>query len=396
MDPPEEVNALELSSLLEETINDHDSSNNGRPPLHPSRQLKSPRYNNQQQTSVRKGNNYFNLPVAFPPIPSASTSATSSNNKFSFRQLVLIFNLVGIVTILITISSKTEKVIESNVEGGTTYEVLHNHKVGDDDSSSTTVVTNKEGGMIGFHNPSLENTYGANHYYKPKGVGYSIRPQGGLHPIYMLDMTDDDKKQLEVNADYYEANNYELSPYSDKRLKLTDSERITENNEWKAKLQKIRDTYGYWKFVDDYSTKNNGKSRPTVNWSNVGNKDNYNVLLGEIDPSVFPKDSWQTDDVYITNFITEGKALIKRVIQSISDEYGWDTPESTGGIQLPDATSEEKKNIGGNFGIAWMYEKCFEALVKKLLNAMITNDHFFVTLGGHSAAAGHGKKREID
>lgn len=68
MDPPEEdVNALELASLIEETTNDH-SSNNGsgsRPPLHPSRQqqFRSPRNNNntnfrQHQQSKRS------LPIA--------------------------------------------------------------------------------------------------------------------------------------------------------------------------------------------------------------------------------------------------------------------------------------------------------------------------------------------
>ena len=41
--------------------------------------------------------------------------------------------------------------------------------------------------------------------------------------------------------------------------------------------------------------------------------------------------------------------------------------------------------------VGWMYERSFRALSKKLLKAMITNDHFFVTLGGHSAAAGHGE-----
>lgn len=48
------------------------------------------------------------------------------------------------------------------------------------------------------------------------------------------------------------------------------------------------------------------------------------------------------------------------------------------------------KSIDASKGIAWMHEPSFHALVKKLLNAMMTNDHFFVTLGGHSAAAGHG------
>ena len=37
-----------------------------------------------------------------------------------------------------------------------------------------------------------------------------------------------------------------------------------------------------------------------------------------------------------------------------------------------------------------MHRPSFEALAKKLLNAMITNDHFYVILGGHSAAAAHG------
>ena len=37
-----------------------------------------------------------------------------------------------------------------------------------------------------------------------------------------------------------------------------------------------------------------------------------------------------------------------------------------------------------------MHDVSYDALVKKLLNAMMTNDHFFVVLGGHSAAAGHG------
>jgi len=40
--------------------------------------------------------------------------------------------------------------------------------------------------------------------------------------------------------------------------------------------------------------------------------------------------------------------------------------------------------------VAWMYEESVRALSRKLLRAMMTNDHFYVTLGGHSAAAGHG------
>ena len=119
-------------------------------------------------------------------------------------------------------------------------------------------------------------------------------------------MTQSELQKLTDSDEYYTADNYELSPYANEQLKLSDTERSTENIEWKDKLQSIRDTYGFWNFVDDYVIKNK-KPRPTVDWTTIGNnKDkSYNPLLGEIDKEDFLKDSWQTDDVYITNFIKD-------------------------------------------------------------------------------------------
>eukprot|EP00978_Attheya_sp_CCMP212_P013725 scaffold34550_cov56-Attheya_sp.AAC.6 len=37
-----------------------------------------------------------------------------------------------------------------------------------------------------------------------------------------------------------------------------------------------------------------------------------------------------------------------------------------------------------------MDQHSWDGLVRKLLHAMVTNDEFYVVLGGHSAAAGHG------
>ena len=48
-------------------------------------------------------------------------------------------------------------------------------------------------------------------------------------------------------------------------------------------------------------------------------------------------------------------------------------------------TTTTTTTVGGTKDaiVSWMYNSSYNALSKKLLNAMITNDHFFVTLGGH-------------
>ena len=102
----------------------------------------------------------------------------------------------------------------------------------------------------------------------------------------------------------------------------------------------------------------------------------------------------------MTNFLREARVLIKRVQESIYAEYGWGRSSITDdqvagrktsfGVYLVPPNEPKGKGIDAAKGIAWMYKDSFDHLVKKLLNAMMTNDHFFVILGGHSAAAGHG------
>lgn len=102
--------------------------------------------------------------------------------------------------------------------------------------------------------------------------------------------------------------------------------------------------------------------------------------------------------IYISNFIYEGRALLHRVRNAIYDELGWEEEDSSnrgGGIQLLPDNNNNNDNVdttttttttdgGTNDAIvSWMYNSSYNALSKKLLNAMITNDHFFVTLGGH-------------
>ena len=387
MDPPEEDD--ELASLMEETLNDNVGRSKFGNRSSPTRRQQHQRQHQQ-------------------PTPSVGGSTILG---VRYRIVFLLLNLAGIVLLLVIVANKTESATEidaatSKVEvhhfdrpGSAVNATPSSSSKGDENKtpSSTSASSSAGGGdsqYIGFHEPSIENIYGANRYYKPNGVGYPISPQGGLHPIYMNEISDEETKE-QLSAEKYFDDNYELSPYADVRLKLSDEARKAEQADWEKKLQDIRDTYGYWNFHDDYPTKNNGKDRPVVDWATVGdekkstknNNDYYNPLFGEINKQDFPKDSWQTEDSYITNFLSEGKKLIKRMIQAINDEYGTEA-----GVELTKADGS-KRNVGGGNSWAWMYEDSFNALAKKLLNAMMTNNHFYVILGGHSAAAGHGKRK---
>mmetsp|Transcript_12704 Transcript_12704/g.21883 ORF Transcript_12704/g.21883 Transcript_12704/m.21883 type:complete len:195 (-) Transcript_12704:94-678(-) len=91
---------------------------------------------------------------------------------------------------------------------------------------------------------------------------------------------------------------------------MTDDEREAQRMEWAAKLQQIRDEYGSWNFRDDYP-ETNKRERPFVDWAGLAESkgdDDYNVHDGEISKEDFPKDAWQTDEAYVTNFLSGGKS----------------------------------------------------------------------------------------
>ncbi|KAL3823499.1 hypothetical protein ACHAXA_010821 [Cyclostephanos tholiformis] len=283
--------------------------------------------------------------------------------------------------------------------------------------------------IIGHHDASIENLYGANVYRKPRGVGYTYRPRGGLHPVYVVDVIDVDENDIVDDDDVYDDGlDYDwielrgnenhgggggYVPYADVRLDMTREGRELERTTWENKMREIRDTYGYWNFSDVYYGDGPDRStRPVVDWMNVGRRttttttggkgmkegEEYDPSLGEIRPSDFPRGTWQTDDAYVSRLIDEGRKLVNRVRNAMYDEVGWeDVGEGRrgGGIRLDESGEGTTGGItyyGGTKDgvVGWMYESSFRALSKKLLNAMITNDHFYVTLGGHSAAAGHG------
>ncbi|KAL3793748.1 hypothetical protein HJC23_013310 [Cyclotella cryptica] len=266
------------------------------------------------------------------------------------------------------------------------------------ESPTTSSSTSMTEWLTGFHSPSPQSFTDRVIHFKPKGVGYPLRPVGGLHPIYYLDITNASSLEEAVSDGDYSR----FSPYADGRLQLSDEERQQEQDEYMQKLQSIRDEWGFWNFKDTFY-KGPGK-RPFVDWEVIKSKKQgteYDVLLGEIEREDFEQGVWQGDDQYVSHFLTEARSLIARVREAIYAEYGVAsstlTPDQLekrntelGVHIIPSSDTTSSKTIDASKGAAWMHEPSYHALVKKLLNAMITNDHFYVILGGHSAAAGHG------
>eukprot|EP00574_Skeletonema_japonicum_P004512 CAMPEP_0201718612 /NCGR_PEP_ID=MMETSP0593-20130828/4087_1 /ASSEMBLY_ACC=CAM_ASM_000672 /TAXON_ID=267983 /ORGANISM="Skeletonema japonicum, Strain CCMP2506" /LENGTH=996 /DNA_ID=CAMNT_0048208955 /DNA_START=5 /DNA_END=2995 /DNA_ORIENTATION=+ len=424
MDPPEED--LELASLIRSPP-DQDLGNGLEPPSTPTHfSSRTASYRVPRTLSRNKTILLNNVPSfsKFATVKKYMDKTSLSNKMMVLAMLAMVVGMLVIVTSDVETSIEQEVVetvvvvhhedtdvasdVATVVDSSSSSSTMSDSTTASFSSSSSTSTSTESSStpfeitgfskIIGFHEPSFDNMYGPRYYFKPKGVGYPLAPTGGVHPIYMIDNpADEEGNEITPPADF---DDYELSPYTDTRLKMTAEERAKEQNYWHGKLALIRHEYGYWNFKDSYWFKNKGKSRPVVDWAAIAAKTktngNGNPLHGEISKEDFPKDSWQTDTDYITSFIAEAKKLIHRVREGIYAEYGWASSSLTAeqmnqrNVYLGVHIASEISSTGPDKGVAWIYQDSFDALVKKLLNAMMTNDHFFVTLGGHSAAAGHG------
>ena len=180
------------------------------------------------------------------------------------------------------------------------------------------------------------------------------------------------------------------SPYSSPLYDRPQAELDAEQEQFVAKMAKIREEWGAWNFTDAF-WKGKGP-RPTVT-------EFTHTPYRDVPSETFPPGSWQTDKEYQEHFIGEARALVDRVREGIYAEYGKPTKKADGtdlsdeerkardelwGVDLLTEGNAEKK------GIAQLNEVSWNGLLRKLLHAILTHDDFYVVLGGHSSAAGHG------
>lgn len=174
------------------------------------------------------------------------------------------------------------------------------------------------------------------------------------------------------------------SPFSSYLYDRPETELKKEQEEYEAKMNKIRKEWGAWDFLDESKI-----VRPIANFDSTPYKDLVN--------SEFPQNSWQTDEKYVRGFISESNKMVDRMIEAIYAEYGHGTKKADGSMMTAEEIEARndlfKVHITGeqqDSGMSYINEKGMHALSRKLLHTMITNDEFYFVLGGHSAAAGHG------
>ncbi|KAG7347364.1 hypothetical protein IV203_016069 [Nitzschia inconspicua] len=171
------------------------------------------------------------------------------------------------------------------------------------------------------------------------------------------------------DAEYY--------TYTPRGRPLSDDEKLELHNQW-----------GQWRFDGQ---------RPLLTEDFYQKYPNRDVPWEK-----FPENAWQTNKEYLSGFLPEALALVKRAQDAILAEYGqpstgtWEErtkmfaiqrhPENFEGLQLTDRKG--KAIIPENGG--WTTPKSWEALKRRMLHAIMTEDSFVFAMGGHSSSAGHG------
>ena len=293
MDPPEDFVSL-----------------TGRPPRHPTSSIDMEFGEAQPSSSV------------FSPPRTRSSDVTFGGSGRYWRRHLLLFIAICLSIILWIATQSAEKEIEVALEEGVVEEAMHDDEILEgwdrDDETDNDAARGKEdaadrsdsnsggGGsdesgnsrgnrklLAGFHTPTHYSFVTSAIYTKPKGVGYPLRPTGGVHPLYLADMEDipDGASAYGDGGASFVGGDYAVSsPYADSRLRLTPEEREKEQSAYLDKLEAIRKEWGSWNFVD--SKYPNG-GRPSVDWSKM---EMSKLMSGEIEKDEFEKGVWQGDD----------------------------------------------------------------------------------------------------
>ncbi|KAL9181799.1 hypothetical protein ACHAXT_012142 [Thalassiosira profunda] len=142
---------------------------------------------------------------------------------------------------------------------------------------------------------------------------------------------------------------------------------------------------------EDPDKKWDGKMRPQPDFTKAPNRDVAN--------DDFPEGAWQKDRAYMEAFLKQAKLLVNRSIEGVYDEYGVGIPQDGSLGERPDAwwlnrnnfhAFKIKKNINEGGGGSWTTQQSVDGMARRFIHHIMTGDTMKLTLGGHSAAAGHG------
>lgn len=321
----------------------------------------------QSMAGFGNGRTTGNRPAAAAANKSANQPAASSPSSFSLRNIVLVGGLAVLVFLFVDNLDVALEAINttSDVDESAGYKYMPNHE-------------SSFGGIYNMGHPAgakaaEEGHFDSEEIFVPvSNVGHAVQSISA---------------QNILNFQGHYLHDEHNSPYASHLYDRPKEELEKEQERYLAKMAKIREEYGAWNFSDEWFK---GKGpRPIVDFSKAHYRD--------VPSAEFVAGSWQTDKEYTVRFIEEAKALVNRVLEGIYAEYGKPTKKADGST-LSDEERKERDALWGvdhvdgaeAKGIAQFNEHSWNGLIRKLLHAMITHDDFYVVLGGHSSAAGHG------
>jgi hypothetical protein len=238
------------------------------------------------------------------------------------------------------------------------------------------------------HRPSLGGGNNPGHYRQPARP--SVTPEKELLPksnvgVAVVSISEQNTR----NAAGHYLHDFLKSPYSSPYYKNNDNTTAMQlQEEFETKMKQTATKYGRWKSPEFPDTLQN----PEFDY----------VPYRDMPDEEFPSYAWQLDAQYMTSFLTEATELVERVKEGIYTEYGYG--RSTGEVSEKDLKERRERDFGvivDDFvavdgvaydseslgkklpGVAYLNNEAWEALVRKLLHAIITQDEFYVTaLGG--------------
>ena len=163
------------------------------------------------------------------------------------------------------------------------------------------------------------------------------------------------------------------SYYSEKYLtrarRYTDEQKSELTSKWKR-----------WEFIDTKAS-----TRPSNDfYESFPNRD--------VPRDQFPQDTaWQKDNDYLSKFLPDAIALVKRAMEAILAEYGLGKDDDNmQGKDFEERSTAFQPSFDLNkpAGGGSMPKESFEGLKRRILHAIMTEDRFTIAMGGHSAAAG--------
>jgi len=158
-------------------------------------------------------------------------------------------------------------------------------------------------------------------------------------------------------------------------------------------------------FYDSYSSSPGEGLGSNKNKSHRPSPPYSSYPSGDVPGGDFPPGSWQADPVYVNHFLDSALGYVRAVKASIVEEYssadnGNDASAlfAVSVLDLPTVLSLTNGNLAGalssggalSSSAAYVEEKSYAGLSRRMIHALMTNSPFVVTLGGHSSAAGHG------